>query len=135
MSSIDEIKGIRHPYPDLSYLERLFWSNIINKHPEFEHKIISCDIRADLFLQTWPNTAGGFSEPGMFSGQMFVSEYTTVMQADITIKEDEKPKKSIYYGVFFGNEPAYLVENPTDIFFEDLKYRKIKSKYEASKAY
>ena len=65
------------------------------------------------------------------------------MMAHVTLTEWEDPEKAPhspyksieFYGVFFGDEPAYIVHDPTDMFYEDLKNRNMKSKYEAEKVY
>lgn len=82
-----------------------------------------------MFPQSWPNTGGGFAEPIMMYGQAFTTEITTVMKLR-TYDTDE-----VYYAVFFGNKPAYIVNDADERFLTDLKNRDIKSKYEAQKAY
>lgn len=83
----------------------------------------------DMFLQTWPNTAGGFSEPGMMAGQAFTEEYTTVAKCQRS-NEISGPSQDMYI-IFFGNHGAYTITNPSDAFFSDLKNRKLLGKYEA----
>ena len=118
-------------YPDLEYLEAIFLGSLRKIHPEaFETD--SRQLRAELvamFPQTWPDTAGGFSEPGMMAEQAFTTQPTTVMKVRIPGTKEE------YYGVFFGNKPAYLVSNANEAFFKDLRNRQLKSKYEARKVY
>ena len=118
-------------YPDLEYLEAMLLGNLRNLHPEaFKTNFWQPQVElVDMFPQTWPDTAGGFSEPGMVAGQAFTTEITTVMKVYV---HDTKKE---YYGVFFGNKPAYIVDLANEIFFEDLKNRQIKSKYEAGKVY
>ena len=82
-----------------------------------------------MFPQTWPDTAGGFSEPGMVAGQAFTTQFTTVMRVYVHDTKEE------YYGVFFGNRPAYIVSNANEFFFEDLRNQQLKSKHEAEKVY
>lgn len=118
-------------YPDLEYLEAMLLGNLRNLHPDaFKTSFWQPQAElVDMFPQTWPDTAGGFSEPGMVAGQAFTTEITTVMTVYVHDTKEE------YYGVFFGNKPAYIVDHPYEAFFEDLKSRQMKSKYEAKKAY
>lgn len=91
------------------------------------HDIV--DITLDTFVQTWPNTACGWSEPKAMSGQAFTKEYTTVATVNYT---DFNKSNETFYVVFFGEKPAYKVETPNKAFFEDLKDRRMLSKYEAT---
>lgn len=118
-------------YPDLEYFEALLLGNLRNLHPEAFQKSFwqpQAEL-VDMFPQTWPDTAGGFSEPGMVAGQAFTTQITTIMRVYVHDTEEE------YYGVFFGSKPAYIVDHANETFFEDLKNRRIKSKYEAGKVY
>ncbi len=89
-------------YPDLEYLEAVLLGNLQNLHPEvFKTNFWQPQTElVDMFPQTWPNTAGGFSEPGIVSGNAFTTEFTTVMKVFVRDTKEE------YYGVFFGNKPA-----------------------------
>lgn len=118
-------------YPDLEYFESLFLGNLRHQHPEaFSNSFWQLQLElVDMFPQTWPDTACGFSEPGMVVGHAFTTEITTVMKVYVHDTKEE------YYGVFFGNRPAYIVDNANDIFFTDLKNRILKSKYDAKKVY
>ncbi len=118
-------------YPDLEYLETMLLGNLRNFHPEAFQKSFwqpQAEL-VNMFPQTWPDTAGGFSEPGMVAGQAFTTEITTVMKVYVHDTEEE------YYGVFFGSKPAYIVDNANEAFFEDLRNQQLKSKYEAERAY
>lgn len=127
---------MRAKYPNLEYLEKQFLGNIIKEHPEFIGRIQHYDVTAEMFAQNWPSTAGGFCEPGMLAGQMITTEYTTVMTAQIFyLDEDKTQHEYIMYAVFFGNKGAYMVNDPPEVFFEDLKMRQMKSRYEAGKVY
>lgn len=102
-------------YPNLPLLEYIFNSSV-----EYDHKNTN-DINAYVFPQTWPNTGGGFAEPGYCYGQAFTKEYTTVfidMNANIAM-------------VAFGNKPAYIIQNPNQTFVDDFNKKNMKSKYEA----
>ncbi len=118
-------------YPDLEYLEAIFLGNLRRLHPEaFETGFWRPQAElVTMFPQTWPNTAGGFSEPGMVAGQAFTTQFTTVMRVHIHDTEKE------YYGIFFDNIPAYIVDNANEVFFKDLKEHNLKTRYDAQKAY
>ena len=113
-------------YPNLPLVQERFQNAIyerllekkaeIQREKETENRHIfwiGPKYRADVFMQTWANTAGGFQEPGMVSGQALTEQYTTVMYEQVTE----------IYGVFFGNRLCYLVDNANDAFLEDLKNR------------
>ena len=127
------IKHKDKTYPDIRYLEELLLNNIINQNPELGERKVICQTDTSMFSQTWASTAGGFERPGMFAGAAMTTEYTTVIKAMYSILDEHKEK--VFYGVFFGNRPAYLVENPTDEFFTDLEKKRMKSAYDARKAY
>ena len=117
-------------YPDLEYLESVFLGDMRRHRPEAFESILPP--RAELvcmFPQTWPNTAGGFSRPGTFSGQAFTTKITTVLRA--CGHNAKKP----YYGVFFGNRPAYIINGDNEHFLRDLKSCSLKSAYKAQEAY
>lgn len=118
-------------YPDLDYLESVFLGNIHKLCPEaFKTGLLQPQAELiDMFPQTWPSTAGGFSEPGMFSGQALTTELTTVMRVYIYTS------KTNYYGVFFGNKPAYIIDNENADFVKDLKEHSLKSKHDAQEVY
>ena len=120
-------------YPDFKMLENILMNNVLKSHPELKEDIDLYNFDIEMFPQTWSSTAGGFEEPGMMSGQAMTTEYTSVIKLTI-IRKDRK--SFVYYGVFFGNKPAYMVEEPIKgKFFKDLKEHTIKSKYEAKKKY
>ena len=62
-----------------------------------------------VFPQIWPNTAGGFYAPGMIAGQSMIKSYTTVVHESALDQ----------YLIFFGNDYAYRVYDPTPEFIED----------------
>lgn len=118
-------------YPDLEYMEAVLLGNIQKLHPSAFQKSFWAP-QAELvamFPQTWPNTACGFSEPGMIAGAAFTTEITTVFRVYV---HDEKEE---YYGVFFGNRPAYIIEHANDTFLTDLKNHRLKSRYDAKEIY
>ena len=69
------------------------------------------DWSATVFIQIWPNTAGGFNKPNTIAGCAMTETYTTIMHE----------RYSNQYLIFFGNEYAYRVYSPTDKFFEDMR--------------
>lgn len=73
-----------------------------------------------VFPQMWGSTALGFKGIG---GSAMTTAYTTVIQVDNTE----------LYGVFFGEEFAYFVDNPLPVFFEDLKNCNMAPVYESKK--
>lgn len=72
------------------------------------------DIEMYMFPQMWGSTALGF---GGIGGQAMTTAYTTVV-ADVGYQ---------WYGVFFGEGLAYLVSDPNDAFFEDLRRGRMES--------
>ncbi len=61
------------------------------------------------------------------------TEYTIVMKLTIWTGNLQDTVDNDFYGVFFNGELAYIVTNPKEQFFTDLKNHDMKSKYEASK--
>ena len=109
-------------YPNIQLLDYIFRENIekcfgpLNKFQ---------DIDVYVFPQTWPNTGGGFAQPGVVYGQSFIKEYTTVL-FDLSLN---------IAMVAFGNRPAYFIENPNQEFVDDFNRKLMKTKYEAQKHY
>ena len=131
MEQLGLMPVIDSKYPDLEYFEALLLGNLRNLHPDaFETSFWRPQAElVDMFPQTWPNTAGGFSEPGIVAGQAFTTEITAVMKVYVHDAQEE------YYGVFFGNKPAYLVDNVNNTFLKDLKDHNLKSKCDAQEVY
>lgn len=102
-----------HPeYPNLPLIEYIFNQVFRNAHVG-----VRPDIKATVFLQTFPNTARIFEDGRGFSGQAFCDEYITVMWCENTK----------IYAVFGGNKLAYYVEKPNQKFFDDLKNHDMKT--------
>ena len=97
-------------YPNLELLEYKA-KQAAKAHNE---KYDALHFQADVFLQGWGSTALGF---GGIGGAAMSEAYTTVFS---DVLQD-------VHVVFFGNKPAYIVEKPTDRFFEDLKNRNMAS--------
>ena len=81
------------------------------------------DFSVIVFPQTWGSTALGFD--GDFGGQAITRAYTTVVHESLTGT----------YIVFFGDRPAYKVQDATDQFFTDLSERNLKSTSQAAMCY
>ena len=110
-------------YPNIEALELKFRILMFERvGEEYKNNFV---IDSNVFPQMWPNTAGGFSRPGMVSGQAFTKEYTTVMFCN----------ELNMACVSFGNQPAYLVHNPNETFLNDFNNRQMKSLYESEKFY
>lgn len=75
----------------------------------------------ETFSQTWGSTALGF---GGWGGQAITTANTTVVRLG-----------NGQYPVFFGSGLAYVVENPTKEFFEDLQNRRMADCQTAAKKY
>ena len=65
------------------------------------------DLSLRVFPQVWGSTALGFGGVG---GQAMTAAYTTVVEDTY----------EWFYSVFFGERLAYLIQNPSDVFFEDM---------------
>ncbi len=122
---------LKGKYPDLEYMEAVLLGIMQKLYPDAFQKSFWAP-QAELvamFPQTWPNTACGFSEPGTIAGDAFTTEVTTVFKVYVHDVKEE------YYGVFFGNRPAYIVEHANDAFLTDLKNHRLKSRYDAKENY
>lgn len=103
--------------PSFQTIEEKFFNILRN----FNYKIYTRpNTTVHVFPQTWGSTALGFEGIGCSA---MTTAYTTVIQVDNTE----------LYGVFFGEEFAYLVDNPLPVFFEDLKNRNMAPVYESNK--
>ena len=105
-------------YPNLELLDYIFKDCLKKVQVNRPY-----DIDVHVFPQIWPNTAGGFSAPGIMSGQAFIKQYTTVMLC------------GTFAIVFFGNQPAYMINNTNEEFKKDFDRRQMKSKYDAERLY
>lgn len=93
--------------PCLKDIQENFKNEIFNKDFEFFRKN-GYEIEMRMFPQAWGSTALGF---GGIGGQAFTSAYTIVVGEH----------HSNYWGVYFGDRLAYIIKNPSRVFFEDLK--------------
>lgn len=106
-------------YPNLQLLEYIFLTTVKRDRKN------ASNINAYVFPQIWPNTGGGFAEPGYCYGQAMTKEYTSVfLDMDTNVAM-----------VAFGNRPAYIIENPNQEFVDDFNRKSMKSKHEALLCY
>lgn len=91
--------------------------------------------KMDTFWQIWGSTALGFNANGGCAGQAMTPAYTTVVEMNWYIKENNNwvLSKDTLYAVFFGNEIAYMYINPSGEFYHDLEHRCMKSQRESAK--
>ena len=80
---------------------------------------------ARVFKQTWPVSNDSSSTTGVLSEPSFIDQYTTVMHEERTNN----------YLIFFGNEYAYRVYNPTEAFYRDFAQMHMASSEEAKNRY
>ncbi len=106
-------------YPNLQLLAYIFTTSLL-RIDDRDHR----EVDAYVFPQWWPNTGGGFAEPGYAYGDAFTKEYTTVMFDNYH-----------HALVAFGIRPAYLITNPNKAFMDDFCAKNMKSKYESEKSY
>ena len=119
-------------YPNLSLIEERF-KNAISKEirekkeqEKQEGKSMPIPhFSAIVFPETFSNTAGVFCDVGTVSGQAMTEQYITVMHESLTD----------IYAVFGDDRLAYVVEQPSEAFFEDLDKRQIRAIGEARTAY
>ena len=126
--------------PNLELLAYKAWIKLVSNskydkrmkkiyHNYDESKLLQPDLRVDCFVQTWGSTCLGFDidEHGtpLCGGSAMTDAYTTVVHE----------KQTDMYVIFFGDKACYLVENPIEQFYEDLKNRNLARLSEALKRY
>ena len=119
-------------YPNLPLIEERFKSAIAKEIKEKKEQgkqegkyMPSPHFSAIVFPETFPNSAGVFFDTGTVSGQAMTEQYITVMHESLTD----------IYAVFGGDRIAYVVEDPSETFFNDLDSRQIRTIGGARKAY
>ncbi len=127
-------------YPNLELIEYKFKQFVFSEGEGILKNTCFPTFRADVFIQTWADTATGFNLKSGFAGQALTDEYTTVIEMRWRVYTDDDKRKwrdcdDVIYGVFFGNELAYVFINPKEQFFEDLKNRKMLAQREAMGTY
>lgn len=118
-------------YPNFDLIEYKF-KNEVKKWSPSSIKFSFTSFRFDTFMQTWGNTATGFEDGRCCSGQAFTDEYTTVCEMSLYERTKDgngwhKKDNGKIYGVFFGNDLGYMIIDPNEQFFNDLKNRNMKS--------
>jgi hypothetical protein len=101
-------RALDHDLPDIEFQRRVYPKNAggsfdtetAKRRPHLN------DVQVYHFQQSWGDTSIGF---GGTAGQAFTNAYTTVV-TDITA-----------CAVYMGGRLAYMVENPTSQFFDDLR--------------
>ena len=106
-------------YPNIELLDYIFQVEVLKRHAADKRYIP--DTEAYVFPQVWPNTGGGFCEPGFMYGQALTTQYTTVL-----INKNDGVAM-----VSFGNKPAYFVDELTEKFMSDLRMHSMARKYDA----
>ena len=119
-------------YPNLELIEQTFKEKVKEKYPSvFDANSQWRKCTADVFMQTWSNTATGFDLEPVCSGQAFTDEYTTVMRLEWHELSNGVLYPKQIYGVFFGNKLAYILRDPSQKFEFDLGDRQMKSQKHA----
>ena len=106
-------------YPNIMLLDYRFQEEILRRIPSTDRYIP--DVDTYMFPQVWPNTGGGFAEPGGVYGQAFIKEYTTVL-----VSHNHNMAM-----VAFGDKPAYIVDDLTEKFMSDLRTHSMASVHES----
>lgn len=118
-------------YPNLELIEYKLKEEAYERFMPYLANAYFIKYKAEVFMQTWVNTATGFDFDGCVSGQAFTDEYTTVMEMSWAEKRKDskgwEDSKFKIYGVFFGNKMAYVFVNPNKLFFDDWKNKQMKS--------
>lgn len=123
-------------YPDFKHLESMMDSEFVRLHPEFDKKMLIKDFCVEMFPQSWESTAGAFAKKGMVAESAITMQYTTVMTMSVLVCAGRGIiEEYAIYGVFFGNEAGYLVEHPTDKFFNDVKKHQLRGKFDDLSVY
>ena len=107
-------------YPNLNKLNNEF-TEILTAH--LNAKKIT-HIYLSSWDQLWPNTAGGFSEPGMWSGDAMTYDVVTVLSA---VYLDKNMREAYVNAVYFGNKLAYAVHGNPEVFSDDVALHQIAS--------
>lgn len=114
-------------YPNLPLIEERFSMIIADSlaRKVGGEKLFAPYFTAEVWLQSFPNTAGLFQRPGTVSGQAFSDYYITVMYE----------RNTEIYGVFQGNDSVYRVTEANETFLNDVKNRRVKDIGDAEKEY
>lgn len=117
-------------YPNLELIEykaklALNKDTVFNqriKHKKENLKYIYLEFEVEVFPQMWDSTCTGididnFNNPVM-AGSAMTKEYTIIIHEIVTDM----------YIIFFGDKAAYIVYDPKEVFYEDLRNRNMASK-------
>ena len=95
----------------------------------FNHKDSCLNFDIEVFPQIWGSTTTAFDitkeNYPTIGGQMLTKAYTTVIKENFTET----------YGIFVDNKLCYVVTEPTEKFYEDLKNKSMQSLKNAKKLY
>lgn len=123
-------------YPNFKRFEAMMDSDFVRLHPEFVKKMLMKDFCVEMFPQSWGSAAGAFAKKGMVAESAITMQYTTVMTMSVLVCVGRGIiEEYAIHGVFFGNEAGYLVEHPTDKFFDDVKSHQLRGKFEDLSVY
>lgn len=124
-------------YPNLELIEYQF-KQLLSKDKDWRNKVD--DIKSKnkflqpsfdviVFAQIWGSICTAFDvcDDGMtvLSGQSMTKAYTVIIKETLTET----------YGIFVDGKPCYMVDNPSDKFYEDLSKRNMKGLSQAKKFY
>lgn len=92
-------------------------------------KFVNLDFDITMFPQIWGSTCTAFDilpngEP-VWGGSAMTKAYTVIIHEFTTDT----------YGVFIDDKPCYIVTDPTEMFYEDLKNKNMKSLSNSLKYY
>ena len=103
--------------PSLPLIQKTFWT-IIEPRLNKQERKRSPEFTLTMFKQTWGSTALGF---GGIGGQAMTDAYTTVIEDEV----------HGWAGVFFGERLAYIMYEPNQKFYEDLRNHQMCSAFES----
>ena len=124
-------------YPNLELMAYMFREQLI-KNEEWmqewnrlkeERKFLRVNLECMVFTQMWGSTCTAFDVmpdgSASFGGCAMTNAYTVVF----------RELNTEVYCVFVDDRPCYMVTDPTEQFYEDLKNHNMKSLSEAKKCY
>ena len=105
--------------PDIGKIEEMFREIIRTTYDNLETGWFQ-NPHIHIFPDIWPNTAGGLCLPGMVACAAMTEEYTSVIQMIWISRDMQQTRK--FYGVYFQDTCAYVVEDAPDKFLEDASH-------------
>ena len=123
-------------YPNLELVEYKF-IEVLRKSNTFELRreklrekwLPPIEFDVEVFSQVWGSTCTAFDIDS--EGRACIGGCAMTKAYTVVIREESTE----IYGVFVGSRFAYLVVNPSDLFFEDLKNCNMATVSEAGKKY